>query len=260
MRRLAETDAETTMTWLSNQSEGDAVTGYSPQGWAAETWILHAMYENPSLPRALTHDDIRHELLGRGEVEPDVIGGVNLDEVSTLTGIPLGLVGDPGDGWSRLTWNAYLRRFPEHEPDRTVPPCFRWFPRGSWPANIQPAPEGSMEAESFAALLRVLADASPAGESTECVAFYASLPAGGDFDNLHVWRGPLASLAPLVDQYDNTPSNLWAVDRSWLVWTDWDLEGTRVSGSNELIDRLAADPLLETTTWTAPEHTIDPPL
>ncbi len=259
MRRLAEAAAEAEIAWLSNQTDGDSVTGYSPGGWTAEVWVLHAMYENPRLPGTVTHDDVRRELLGLGTVEPDVIGGVNLDDQSTLTGIPLGLVSAPGQGWNRLTWENYLGRSPTHQPAREVPPCFRWFPRGSWPANIQPAPEGSMDSESFAALLRVLAAESPGGGETECVAFYASLPAGGDFDSLHVWRGPLASLAPLVDQYDNTPSNLWAVDRSWLVWTDWDLEGTRGTGSNDLIDRVAADSFLETITWTPPADTIDPP-
>ena len=37
------------------------------------------------------------------------------------------------------------------------------------------------------------------------------------------------------------PSNIWAADRSWFVYTDWDLWGTKVSGSAHLIGSLFAD-------------------
>jgi hypothetical protein len=49
--------------------------------------------------------------------------------------------------------------------------------------------EGSLDDDSFDALIEVLAEHSAAGEKTECVVFYASLPAR-DFDSRHVWRGP----------------------------------------------------------------------
>ena len=44
------------------------------------------------------------------------------------------------------------------------------------------------------------------------------------------------------------PSRLgrWPDNRSWFVYTDWDLSGTRVSGTAELIDSVVADLELET--------------
>lgn len=181
---------------------------------------------------------------------PLVIGDVNLDENTTVTGTPLGFVVRPGAEWQRLTWSDYLTRFPEFEPNREVPPCGGWFPRGSWPIAIEAPPEGSVDEASFDALLSVLADVSTA--SDECFAFYASLPAG-DFDEPHVWSGRLADLPALVEEgggdYGSTPTNIWPADRSWFVWTDWDLLGTRVQGPARLIERIQEVDVLETISW-----------
>ena len=38
-----------------------------------------------------------------------------------------------------------------------------------------------------------------------------------------------------------TPSNIWPADRSWFVYTDYDLWATRISGSQALIDALIED-------------------
>jgi hypothetical protein len=83
----------------------------------------------------------------------------------------------------------------------------------------------------------------------ECYAYFARLPTGRlhDTDRLVVYRGELANV---LEIYDNDevgagPANLWAADRSWFTYTDWDLWGTKVSGSPELIDALVADTELE---------------
>ena len=49
-----------------------------------------------------------------------------------------------------------------------------------------------------------------------------------------------------------TPSNFWPSDRSWFVYTDWDLWGTKVSGPAVLINAIRSDPNLETLDWQAP--------
>jgi hypothetical protein len=83
------------------------------------------------------------------------------------------------------------------------------------------------------------------GPSIDCVAFYASLPAA-DFDTLHVWRGPLSAVPELLEErggpYSSSPTNLWPADRSWFIWTDYDLAGTKVSGSKPLVRRSRATP------------------
>jgi len=47
------------------------------------------------------------------------------------------------------------------------------------------------------------------------------------------------------------------MDRSWFLYTDWDLWGTKVSGSQSLIDELISDPDLETLEWSPPDGVIE---
>ena len=59
-------------------------------------------------------------------------------------------------------------------------------------------------------------------------------------------------LDELMDLYGDaavpgSPINLWPTDTSWFVLTDWDLWGTKVSGSRELVAAVADDPAIETT-------------
>ena len=63
-----------------------------------------------------------------------------------------------------------------------------------------------------------------------------------------MYRGRIGGLSALLESDDvaGTPSNIWPTDRSWLVYTDYDLCGTKVSGSAYLIERLAGDLQLET--------------
>ena len=39
------------------------------------------------------------------------------------------------------------------------------------------------------------------------------------------------------------------MDRSWFIWTDYDLEGTKVSGSKPLVEAIKSHPTLETVDW-----------
>ena len=80
----------------------------------------------------------------------------------------------------------------------------------SWPVNISPPAEGSLDREQFVRLLDHLAWISPAGETTDCMAFYAIL-AIGEFDDPVIYRGPLGELVELYDDPDlpGSPSNIW---------------------------------------------------
>lgn len=62
----------------------------------------------------------------------------------------------------------------------------------------------------------------------------------------------LGDVANLVDRAQGrigTPSNLWPLDRSWMMFTDWDLWGTKVSGPRELMDAIQSAPGLECIDW-----------
>jgi hypothetical protein len=74
----------------------------------------------------------------------------------------------------------------------------------------------------------------------------------GDFDELVVYVGDLRDVGELAIHRGMTPSNFWPADRSWLVYTDWDLMATRVGGCRELIAALDADGELETLRWPLP--------
>ncbi|MCD2191717.1 hypothetical protein [Actinomycetospora soli] len=53
-----------------------------------------------------------------------------------------------------------------------------------------------------------------------------------------------------------TPDNVWPLDRSWLLTTDYDLWATRLAGPAALIAAIEADPELETTRFgRRPEST-----
>ena len=246
MSRLADPSEQ--VAWLVRSSGKETLTGYDLDEWPATTWILHAMYENPALKGLGTHDEWLQRQFAAGDIAPLLIGEVNLDEETTVTGSPLGFVVRPGQAWGRISWRQYINRSGGKGEHCGYPPCHRWFPPGSWPVSIEPPPEGSMDEESLEALIEVLA-ASSMGLQTECFAYYAPL-AAGDFDTAHLWQGPLRSISELIAEhggpYPSSPSNFWSADRDWFVWTDWDLQGTKVSGSERLITAVQASSVLET--------------
>ena len=254
MRAVADPAEE--LLWLSRRPQEDAITGYDAEDWEASTWVLHAMYENRSLRADVTHHAWRQDRIARGVDEPTVINGANLDETTIVTGGHLGYVARPGAAWQRLGWRQYADRigWPLNS-DQPTPPCHRWFPTASWPVAIMPPPEGSLDEASLTALLTTLATHSDRRNDTQCYAFYASL-ASGDFDRTTLLAGPLSAIGELVvgdAAFMSTPSNLWPEDRSWFVWTDWDLWATKLSGSRALIAAVQKHPDLETIAW--PERT-----
>ncbi|MFX4270757.1 hypothetical protein ACQBAR_09085 [Propionibacteriaceae bacterium Y1685] len=239
MINVADPTAE--YAWLGESPE-EVSTGFDPDGWAASIWVLHAMYEDPTSVSEATVPD-------GGERRA---GGEPGSARARVTGVQLGLTRHPGRSWRRLTWAELRTRTGATTP--AVPPCHRWFPYSVWPTTIVPPGEGSLDAESLQLLITILQENSSEGADTECLASYALVPAGGKPD---LWRGALRDVPQLPSMrppgragvYDASPSNIWPVDRSWFVLTDWDLMGTKISGSAELISRLEAEPGLETTRW-----------
>ncbi|WP_370948581.1 hypothetical protein AB5J62_13650 [Amycolatopsis sp. cg5] len=230
--RLAKVaDPAEHLAWLSQDSTSTGwATGHDKSGWEDSAWTLHAMWKQASRSR---------------QAAPPVINGINLDDVSVDTGVPLGYVPSPGEGATRLRWAELAGRMGFRLGEgQQVPPSRRWFPITSWPADVEPPSEGSLDETSLRALLRILARHS----ASTCYAYYASVPSG-DWDEPTLFSGPLDAIPDLVggpDAMAATPSNIWPADRSWFVYTDWDLWATRVSGSRELIAELGADPDLET--------------
>jgi hypothetical protein len=244
MQRLTQSDSANALGWLDGV---DGFCGFDPQGWERQIWVLHAMYEADDRPSELSHDEIHRIERLAGTVEPLVVGDVNLDDLlsdAVVIGGAIGASGDPGEGWRRLRWSELAARLDVDPFALEVPPSYRSFPFRSWPANIAPPAEGSLDREQFRSLLNGLAAGSAAGWDTTCIAYRCQLRTG-DFDNHAMHRCSLRELSHLYDDNAGAPNNIWPEDRAWFVYTDHDLWATKVSGRPALIDALRADPALE---------------
>ena len=166
----------------------------TPKGWDRQVWVLHAMYEADDRPSGLSHDEVHRIELEAGTVEPQVVGDVNLDELpgAVVIGSAVGASADPGEGWRRLRWSELAARLKVDPFDLDVPPCFKSFPYRSWPANIAPPGEGSLDQEQFQSLLNCLAPVSASGWDTNCITYRTPL-ATGDFNDHTMHRCSLAT-------------------------------------------------------------------
>lgn len=239
-------DSEAELGWLRERSEGpETGTGFDATGWPASVWVLNTMYEHAELDGSRTYDELEKEALRLGNLRPAPLG---LDERTIATGGDTGFKAHPGPDWTRLRWRELANRLELDFADSDVPPCFRWFPYRSWPANIVPPTEGSLDAQNAPVLLEHLDRFAP---KHVCFAHYSFVAAALSSEN-RVLRGRVDDLLTLVDSDHHrpgTPSNIWPGDRSWPVFTDSDLWGTKVSGSDELIAEIRADERLETVEW-----------
>lgn len=221
-----------TLTWLGESPAQEGLTGFEHAVGETSTWILHAAYLDPG--------EADRPALGPDRGADDVGGAGSPDSQH------------PAPGWLRRRW-AELPGMREPA-SLDVPPCFRWFSPGPWPQTLHGPCEGTLDEVSFRALLQVLLQHCGDGASTEVYAYYCPLITG-DYDHPVTYRCRLGDLEQILSPrgpYDFTPSNLWPADRSWLVWTDYDLWASHVSGPRDLIDAVRRHPHLDTLSWQRP--------
>ncbi|MET9031167.1 hypothetical protein ABZW96_37100 [Nocardia sp. NPDC004168] len=238
------------VSWLGTPETDLGWCGYKIDSRPDAAWLLHAMYEHESGLAKLTYDEEQRQRLAAGLEKPTRIPGFDLEARSCVIGNELGRSADPGSGWKRLRWTELAARLDESVVTEGQYPSFRSLsgahPSGSWPVSIRPPAEGSLDRESWQTLIDVLIAWCPGGADTQCVAYFG--PAvSGEFDTGVTVSGPLGGAGDLYDHPSGvgSPSNMWAADRSWITWSDWDLCGTKVAGPTELIDALQAAPDLE---------------
>lgn len=241
--------------WLRELDPGHRHSGFEPPRRPDAAWLLHAMYVWEEGLVTTTHDDVHQSMTAAGLTAQSDVG--DLLEGAIVTGVDLGRSGDPGEGWRRLRWRELARGFGEPVvPDGALPGtrCLRQgHPAGSWSAAVRPPAEGCLDRESWYRLIGVLLRHSPSGAGTRCLAYYCPLVTA-DWDDDTVLAGRLGDAAALYDHPDlgSCPSNLWPEDRSWVVYCDWDLWGTKIVGPTALVEAVLTDPALEAVRlpWT----------
>src|SRR3954447_17958925 len=89
---VAGLEGQDELAWIRARTPGDdsGITGFDADGWEESVWILHRLWENRDVPEEISWDDVRKHEIRTGRAEPFVIGPVNFDEDTVLTGVPLG--------------------------------------------------------------------------------------------------------------------------------------------------------------------------
>jgi hypothetical protein len=203
----------------------DGTTGFDLRSFPASTWLIHAMYET------------------------DIASLVSRSDES-LAGVGLGWSEAPGEPYRRIRWRDYATRngapilvegqWPGHRGFRAA------TNDASWPENVRPPAEGSIDKEGWRALTQVLEAHSPEGGDTECIAFYTPWALRPD-NSSFLLRGRLAGANALAENPASigSPQNFWPLGLQWFVYTDYDLQASRISGSPELIEALLASSELD---------------
>lgn len=273
MRKLDAEECAERMRWLCGDAwpSTEGGTGFDPAGrWPAAAWVLNAMYERDDWPADLTHHELHQQAIAAGLREPAIVGGVNLDEATVTTGVALGFAERPPSPWRRITWSdlgsrdgygfwsvegtyPQLRFTPQADwDDPAVMPARSWplvrpTELRSWPVSILPPAEGSLDAESLDGVITVLRQHTTPAALADCGFYYGVVAVMSD--GATVYAGDLRDLPALVRAQPGTqltPNNIWPADHSWLIYTDYDLHATRVSGSADLIDDLCRHGDLDT--------------
>lgn len=251
-RELDESEQRLWLDWLADRSDDDGIAGFDASGWPASTWVLHSMTEDLASASEATWDDVRRERLAAGLEAPLIVGSINLEEQSTVIGGSLGMSEQSPGQRARLRWHDLAARLNVDFETNDRPPSFRWFPYRSWPARIDPPDEGSLDVASLLALVELLA-AADGGSTSNCIAYYSPLANGARFDETWMREVDVTDVPSLVDRSAGrvgSPSNWWSLDTSWMVFTDWDLWATKVSGPDALIAAIERDQRLECIRWT----------
>ena len=239
---------ETELDRLGVSLDDGAATGFDLRTFPRSTWLIHAMYET-EMDSPASHDQREKQRIADGVELPTIVNNVNLSALTT-TGVALGWSKSPGAAFKRLRWREYAER-------NSVPilrdgelPGHRGFGEAhtgdSWPENVAPPAEGSIDEESWCELVRVLLAHSSSGADTTCTTFYTPwtlTPESSSF----LLQGRLGDAAALIDNPTSmgSPQNFWPDELDWFVYTDFDLQASRISGSIALIEALLSDAKLD---------------
>jgi hypothetical protein len=218
--------------------------GYDAVGWQSNTWVLNAMFEIAGDASDFTEHQLSVKAAIDADIEPSILELINRDGNAVSWMGSSGLNASPGTTWTRVRWSTLGPRLGAVMSSCGFPPCWQWFPMKSWPENVVTPTEGSLDLASLKTLLTVLREHSLDGDDTLCCCYYSLKAMNGEDQEVLV--GTLGEIFALAVERDASPSNFWPEDRSWFVYTDSDLWGTKVSGSISLVEGVRQSADLET--------------
>ncbi|MET3367376.1 UNVERIFIED_CONTAM: hypothetical protein ABIE34_000597 [Jeotgalibacillus campisalis] len=233
-------------SWLGDDVLNAAETAVLPPGCDDSVWILHNQYVCPP------------------DIDPGPLGDDDNGPIYPVA---------PPTEFVRFTWGevANIKGVPLRGDFRglEVPPCFRWEAMLGWDEAglVVPGAEfvyqpldatiGQVELEALLPLLRTATRTNRVEGMFSYIDRNADdisgLVVGPDGTmRRRVFSFELEALLPALLQPglpNRTPEFWWPEDRAWVVWTDWDLLGSKVFGSKKLIETLRSHPDLETLDW-----------
>lgn len=235
------------LAWLGEGFFGDGFLAdllgdQLPDGSSHSTWILHTQFFRPADVAPEPEDDVRLPGFGFGAHAPDGWQRINWAESATAKGVPMqGPAGDNGfEIPPAYCWSALLN---DSGADYVL------MPPGVAPQDSFWPTEGSLGKADLEALVSVLAAHTG---STRMLGRFSPIANIFEAESMRVFSFDLATMLPSMlatGRQEFSPELWWPEDRAWLLWTDYDLMGTRVFGSKELIDALHASADIETLDW-----------
>jgi hypothetical protein len=225
------------LAWLGDGFLDDPVDGPLPNSFHESTWILHAQFFRP----------------------PEVAPEPEPDDVDDVPGFGFGA--HAPDGWQRITWAETAARKgvpmqgPAGDTGLEIPPAYCWsallnkndadyvvMHRGIHPKDSLWPTEGSLGKADLEALVPILAAHTG---STRMIGRFWPISSSLHDEALATMLSSMLA----TGRQEFSPELWWPEDRAWVLWTDYDLMGTRVFGTKDLIDALRASPVVETLDW-----------
>ncbi len=223
---------------------GITVSDYLPPNFQAYCKIFHPIYVDLSVKdKHLAWDEeARRQSTELPHDLPPEIRPV-LAEMQSRATLIWGLPDEPFEG-KRILWKEVAREYGLHfHPEFSERSLTSSFPTRSWPRYLIGPDEGLLDAESTHQLILLL---TPFTGRQECFFYYDNF-ATRKVETL-IYRGALEEVADFVAGNRvvfGTPTYWWPGDRSWCLKTDYDSTFTLVGGSQQLVQTILADRVLE---------------
>jgi hypothetical protein len=235
----------------SPEWNGNIVAQLIPRVFPAYCKLFHPIHEDASIHnRTLTWDEDKRANPAPVETEAGKKALAAILSDALAVGRWSGV--EEGED-SRVSWRTLCERYGlSFHPEFNVESFRKAFETGSWPRYLRWPAEGTLDRKTCEAVISVL---KPPAQ-TQTVYFRFSDYIMNDLPHLYSGELNEATAFLTAPHFGGTPECWWPQDRSWCVYTDYDLTFTLIGGPRVIVDRCLAHPLLECVEVT-PETRID---